>query len=133
MPVSTDDYVAISDLLGRYCWAVDSGDEIGWSSLWTEDCVFAGAMPEPLMGREAMKMIPRSVSGGSGGKLRHLAGSLHCDYDGADSNVIIARYYNLVSNWSKGGALSCFGTTTLRLVRDGGGWLIARSDTEMLT
>ena len=37
MPVSTDDYVSVSDFLGRYAWRVDAGDAEGWAALWTED------------------------------------------------------------------------------------------------
>ena len=128
MPVTTDDYVSISDFFGRYCWTVDSGDEEGWAALWAEDGVFAGVMPEPVVGREALKAIPRNAFAGSGGKLRHLVGSLHCDYESGGKDVAIARYYNLVTNWVQGGGFTCLATSTVRLLRHGDGWLIARSD-----
>lgn len=133
MPVSTDDYVSISDFFGRYCWRVDSGDEEGWAALWAEDGVFAGVMPEPVVGREALKAIPRGAFASSGGKLRHHVGSLNCDYDGADRDVVIARYYNLVTNWVNGGAFTCNAASTVRLQRSGEGWLIERSDSVNLT
>ena len=47
MAISTDDYVAIQDLLGNYCWLVDEGDESGWTALWTEDGTFIGFGPQP--------------------------------------------------------------------------------------
>ncbi len=137
MPVSTDDYVSVSDFFGRYCWRVDEGDEEGWAALWAEDGVFAGVMPEPVVGREALKMIPRGAFAGSGGKLRHHVGSLNCDYEGAgdgdNRDVVIARYYNLVTNWMQGGAFTCFATSTARLLRNGDSWLIARSDSVTFT
>ena len=132
MPVSTDDYVSISDFLGRYCWLVDGGDEAGWAALWTEDGVFAGVMPDPVVGREALKAIPRGAFASSGGKLRHLIGSLNCDYAGDNHDVAIGRYYNLVTNWVQGGAFTCLATSTVRLVRNGDSWLIARSDSVTL-
>ena len=132
MPVSTSDFVSISDFLGRYCWKVDQGDEEGWAGLWTQDGVFAGVMPEPVVGREALKDIPRQVFAGSGGKLRHLFGSLHCDYEGDGKDIVVARYYNLVTNWKAGGALACMGVSTVRLLRNGDSWLISRNDSVML-
>lgn len=133
MPVSTDDYVSISDFFGRYCWLVDAGDEAGWAALWAEDGVFAGVMPEPVVGREALMAIPRGAFASSGGKLRHHVGSLNCDYDGAGKDVVIARYYNLVTNWVNGGAFTCNAASTVRLRRSGEGWLIERSDSVNLT
>ena len=132
MPVSTDDYVSISDFLGRYCWRVDQGDEEGWVALWTEDAVFAGVTPEPVVGREALKGIVRMSFTGSGGTIRHQVGSLNCDYDGDSREVVIARYYNLVTNWMKGGAFTCSAASTMRLLRNGDSWLIARSDSVTL-
>jgi ketosteroid isomerase-like protein len=131
MPVSTDDYVSISDLLGRYCWLVDAGDAEGWAALWTEDAVFAGVLPEPVVGREALKAIPRDSYERLNGTLRHHIGSLNCDYDGLDKNAVIARYYNLVTNWGQGGALTCLAASTIRLIRSGDNWLIQRSDSVM--
>ena len=133
MPVSTDDYVSISDFFGRYCWSVDEGDEEGWAALWAEDGVFAGVLAEPVVGREALKAVPRNAYAASKGAMRHLVGSLTCDYDGAGKDVVIARYYNLVSNWLQGGALTCLAASTVRLDRNGDSWLIGRSDSVMLT
>ena len=133
MPVTTDDYVSISDLLGRYCWRVDEGDEEGWAALWTEDGVFTGVTPEPVVGREALKAIPRDAYAGASGKLRHLVGNLHCDYQEGGTDVVIARYYNLVTNWLQGGGFTCLALSTVRLVRTGEGWLISRNDSVMFT
>lgn len=128
MPVTTDDFVSISDFFGRYCWLVDDGDEDGWVSLWAEDGVFAGATPQPVVGREALKSVPRGVMANNQGRLRHLIGSLHCDYSGRDSDKVQARYYNFVTNWKAGGAMTCLAISTVRLRRDGSSWLIERND-----
>ncbi len=132
MPVSTDDYVSISDFLGRYCWLVDAGDEGGWAALWAEDGVLAGVLPEPVVGREALKAIPRNAFASSGGKLRHLVGSLNCDYDSDGKDRAIARYYNLVTNWMQGGGFTCLAASTVQLRRNGASWLIERSDSVTL-
>jgi hypothetical protein len=119
MPVSTDDYVAISDHLGRYCFAVDGGDEDG---------VFTGIRPEAIVGREALKDVPRDEWKQAGGKMRHLIGNLHCDYQG-DQNTVLAQYYNFVSSYMDGGRFTCMAICKVLLVRAGKGWLIKRNDT----
>ena len=133
MPVSTDDYVSVSDFFGRYCWRIDMGDAEGWVELWTPGAVFAGVTPEPLVGHAALLAMAKGAYAGSNGTLRHLVGSLNCDYDGANRDVVIARYYNLVTNWVQGGAFTCLASSTVRLLRTGDGWLIERSDSVTLT
>ena len=128
MPVSTDDFIAISDHMGRYCWAVDANDEEGWAALWTEDGVFAGVLPEPLVGREALKAVPRLEHQQAGGRMRHVIGNLHCDYQG-DQDTVLARYYNLVTTWVDGGSFTGMATSQVLLVRNGPGWLVKRNDT----
>jgi len=127
MAVTTEDYVAISDHMGRYCWAVDGNDPEGWADLWTEDGVFTGIAPEPVVGRAALMEVPRDEWRQAGGRMRHLIGNLHCDYvDGRDT--VRARYYNFVSSWVDGGSFTCMALSEVLLVRRGGGWLIKRND-----
>lgn len=128
--VSTEDHVAISDLMGRYCWLIDDGLADEWAALWTEDGVFAGFGPNPLVGREALKALPRGA-GASGGKSRHLVGNLHCNY-GETENIVIARFYSLVTDWTKGGSFKVLGICQATLVRDGDGWKIQRNEVRLL-
>jgi hypothetical protein len=128
MAVSPEDFVAISDHMGRYCWTVDECDEEAWVALWTEDGVFTGVFPEPLVGREALKAVPRSAKQMANGRLRHIIGNLHCDYRGG-RDTVLARYYNLVTDWVEGGRFNCMATCQVTLVRDGPGWLVARNAT----
>lgn len=135
MPISTDDYVAISDHLARYCWAVDEGDEDGWVGLWAEDGVFTGVTPEPVVGREALRQVVRMSQASGPGKTRHMVANLACDYqDGKD--VVLARYYNFVTNWADGGRLQVMALSKVVLQRGGpsesGGWLIRRNDSTMM-
>lgn len=131
MPVSTEDYVAISDHLARYCWMVDDGDEEGWIALWTEDGVFAGLTPEPIAGREALRGVVRMAQANGPGKTRHMVANLMCDYrDGRDR--VLASYYNYVTNWAQGGRMVVMALSKVQLERSGpendGGWLIRRND-----
>ena len=66
------------------------------------------------------------------GTARHHVGSLWCEYEEGNRDVVIARYYNLVSSWVKGGVFAGHANSTVRLVRHGGSWLIARNDTTMM-
>jgi len=131
MAVSSEDYVAVADHYGRYNWAVDEGDADGWAQCFTEDGAFLGAIPENPVGHEELRKIPLT-SGKPGGPLRHMAVNLHCDYDGNDKDTIIAKLYNAVSNWDGEGKWFVCSVVTARLVRNGDGWLIKRSDNVML-
>jgi 3-phenylpropionate/cinnamic acid dioxygenase small subunit len=130
MPVSTEDYVAISEHLARYCWLVDEGDEDGWTALWIEDGVFTGVTPEPVLGREALRMIVRMGQASGARKTRHMVANLVCDYrDGRDT--VQAAYYNFVTNWADGARMTVMALSKVVLVRNGAGWLIRRNDSEM--
>jgi 3-phenylpropionate/cinnamic acid dioxygenase small subunit len=131
MPVSTDDHIAISDHLARYCWRVDEGDEDGWIALWAEDGVFTGISPEPVVGREALRNVVRQAQSGGPRKTRHIVANLACDYqDGRD--LVLASYYNFVTNWAEGARMTVMALSKVLLERQRDGWLIRRNDTEML-
>jgi ketosteroid isomerase-like protein len=125
--VSDADFNAISDHMGRYCWHVDSGEGDEWAALWTEDGVFTGPHPEPVVGREALKRVPLDAFEQAGGKIRHMVANLHCDYIDGDKDKVRARYYNFVTSWVNGGAFACMAIAEVVLVRDGDGWLIQRN------
>lgn len=130
LPISPDDYVCISQHLARYCWAVDEIDSEGWSSLFTEDGVFAGALPEDPVGREALRQVPVNA-GALIPEMRHFITNLCCEY-GADRNSVIARYYTCITSWKDGGVFYALALARADLVRNGEGWLIHRSENVML-
>jgi hypothetical protein len=131
MPVSTEDYVAIADSLGRYCWLLDHGDEDGWIALWSEDGTLLGLGPQPIVGREALRHVPRKFAEYAG-RRRHLAGNLFCDY-GESRNAIDAKFYNFISGWSDtGGEASLFAICEATFVRVDSRWLISRSIMRLL-
>jgi len=130
MGISVEDYVSLSDFLGRYCWLVDEGDEAGWTALWTEDGAFVGMGPQPIQGREALKAIPRMSAASGPGSLRHEVSNLHCRY-GESRDVVHARLYNHVTDWSKGGSPRVMAVCEATLVRDGDDWKMKRNDVRM--
>jgi len=126
--VSTGDYVAIQDLFGRYCWNVDNGYRKEWADLWTEDGVFTGVHPEPIVGRAQLEEIPtESYEGSDGGKLRHFVGNLSIDY-GETTNIAHASFYNLVTTWIGPGSFTVMALCEAELVRRDGRWLIKQND-----
>jgi hypothetical protein len=120
--VNPADYAAISDHIGRYCWAFDHAEGEAFAALWTDDGVASGGFAEPVVGRKALKTMAERNAGAN---IRHTMSGLHCDYaDGLDA--VRARYYNLVTKWPGGGALLVIGDVEATLVRQGAGWLVAR-------
>lgn len=94
-PVSPEDFARISNLMGRYQYLVDAGDEDGWAQLYTEDGAFQGLGPEAdeqFRGREGLKGVVRMNIANGGGRFRHNICSLSAEY-GETSDEAHARYY----------------------------------------
>jgi hypothetical protein len=133
--LTTDDWVSISDLMGEYCWRVDEGDGDGWAALWTEDAVFTGVLPEPVVGRDQLRMVPINAFNDFGkGQMRHVVANLTCRY-GESRDVVNAKLYNYVSVWGGMPAAGnfCMAVCEVVFVRNGQDWLIKRSDARLLT
>ncbi|MDG2004487.1 MAG: nuclear transport factor 2 family protein [Novosphingobium sp.] len=127
--ISAEDYIAIANMLGEYQHLVDAGDEVGWSSLFTEDGEFRGlpeefGPPEMFRGKDGLKLIAK-YTGSHGGMFRHHMGSFTVGY-GDNEDEAYARYYILALNWSKQGAekLDMFTPVTAHLVRTAEGWKV---------
>jgi hypothetical protein len=94
-PVSPEDFAALSNLMGRYQYLVDAGDEEGWVELFTEDGAFQGLGPEAdeqFRGREGLKGVVRMNVGNGGGRMRHNMTSFSAEY-GDSTDEAHARYY----------------------------------------
>jgi hypothetical protein len=127
--VPLDDVLAVQDLLGRYCWFLDEGRGEDWAALYTEDGVFEGTRPQPVIGRTALATVPPELRERGQGKLRHQYGNLYLER-GADDNTLVARFYNQLSHWSgSGGQLFMLAVSTAILVRAGpdAAWRIRRN------
>jgi hypothetical protein len=133
MPVTTQDYVAVQDHMGRYCHAVDEGRADDWAQMFTHDGIFAGFSPEPLIGHEALKAIPTNAHRDSQGTMCHIVANLYCDY-GDTADTILASLYNYVSTWmaGQGGRSFAMAKCKLVLVRNGDGWLIKSNHIQIM-
>lgn len=122
--VSVEDFVNIQNLMGEYQFLVDSGDDEGWTSLFVEDGFFAGLMPEPIVGREALKMITQSAAQYKG-KLRHMTSNFHMRY-GETSDEAFAKFYSFVTTWVKGEGPKMFqmAVCEAHLLRVDGDWMV---------
>lgn len=127
MPVSTEDYLAIADLLGRYCWRLDAGDGDGWADLWTDDGFIAGVGPDSVSGRATLREVPISIMQRCGGAEVHRTANLCCDY-GETRDTINASFYNDVSTWlpSGPGKPLLFARCEMTVSRAATGWRITR-------
>jgi hypothetical protein len=124
--LTTDDWVAISDFMGEYCWRVDEGDGDGWAALFTEDGVFSGFTPEPLVGPAQLRTIPINAHNDYGnGMMCHIAGNMTCRY-GETRDVVHAKLYNYVSVWggAPGAGNLVMAKCKVTFVRNGDSWLI---------
>lgn len=133
MPVSTHDYIAVQDHMGRYCHAIDAGRTDDWVNHFTADGVFAGFTPEPLVGRQALRAISDNAFKDNDGTMCHVAANMYCDY-GDDKDTILASLYNFVTNWmaGQGGRNFVMAKCKLVLVRSGDGWLIKSNHIHVL-
>lgn len=134
MPVSMEDYVAVQDHMGRYCHAIDEGRADDWVAHFTEDGVFAGFTPEPLVGREAVRVIAVNAFKDNDGTMCHVAANMYCDY-GDDKDTILASLYNYVTTWMSGQGGRSFVMAKCKLVlkRNGSGWLIKSNHISILS
>ena len=131
-PVSTDDYVAITDQMGRYCHYIDEGEAEAWAACYTPDGVFDGpATPAPVGGHAALAGFARGTAETFKGNMRHQVANLTCDY-GASRDEVIARLYNLVTTWSEGGTATLMAVCKVTFVRTGEGWRIKRNAYRLL-
>ena len=127
--ISTDDYVAIANLMGRYQHLVDEGDEERWPELFTEDGEFHGlpaelTPPGGFVGREGLKGVPR-LAAAYAGKYRHHVGSLWVEY-GANTDEAFAHYYaqTAIMLPDQPPAPHVFTVVHTHLLRIGGEWKI---------
>jgi hypothetical protein len=130
---SLEDFVDISNVVGKYQWLVDEGDSQGWPALFTTDGIFEGGTPEPYQGKEQLSQIPSYPQRVHGCAMRHHTGSLFVEY-GANADEACARYYCLVLSFAPKTPpkLFCLSLYSLFLVRQQGEWKIKRASPKIL-
>src|SRR6516165_1480051 len=103
--IAIDDVLAVQDLLGRYCWYLDEGRGEQWAGLYTDDGIFEGTRPTPVVGRAALSKVPPELKERGQGRMRHQYGNLYLER-GANESTLVARFYNQLTAWSgEGGQL----------------------------
>lgn len=133
LTVPVEDQLEVQDILGRYCWYMDENRGPEWAALFTEDGVFEGTRPEPVVGREALTAAPDQTWSRFQGGLRHLYSNLYLER-GTNENELIARYYNQVTLWDDGAKPIMLALSTVTLVRADADapWLIKRNSIKVL-
>jgi hypothetical protein len=134
MAIPMQDILAVQDLLARYCWHIDEGQGAEWAALYTQDGVFEGTRPEPVVGRKALREVPTQNWLRMEGRMRHQVTNLYVDR-GEHENELVARFYNQLSVWKgNGGMLLMLALSTARLVREdtGAPWRIRHNSVVVL-
>jgi hypothetical protein len=118
-----EDHVAISDLLARYCLALDTEDVEGWLALFTPDARYE-VFGRSFDGHEGLR---RMLSGAPGGL--HLGGPPVIEMTARDR---ARTTRNLLFVERQTGASRC-AVYTDELARTAEGWRIARCRCRFLT
>jgi hypothetical protein len=128
--ISVEDWVSISNLIGRYYWLVDENDAEPWADLFTPDGVFI-ALGQEFHGTERLREVP-GLQAPLGGRLRHSPAAIWIQY-GATPDEALARYHAVVTTWlpEPGPQLMGMALCDMSLTRIGGAWKI-RSNTVRL-
>lgn len=121
--ITSDDRIAIAELLARYCHRVDHGDVAGWLELFTPDAVWEVVGVMRFEGHEQIGAMPSVVAEHGGGKWRHQITNIAVD-EGDDADVAHVTAYGLVTDWGKEGKPTSFSDYAITLNRVGGAWQI---------
>ncbi len=117
--LSTEDFLAIQDVMARYNWTFDAGDGAGYAALWTAD----GELKSKAVATGTAELAAacngsfQALKGGT----RHHMTDLYGDY-GDDKDTIIAQGCNLVTDWNQGGKLFGLALSDLVFKRVNGTW-----------
>ena len=121
--IMTEDRIAITELLARYCHTVDHGDAAGWLALFTPDGSFEVAGVMRLEGHDQVGAMSGVVTQQGAGKWRHQVTSLVVEPGAADDMAQVSAY-GLVTDWGNGGQLVNFFDYAITLNRADGAWRI---------
>ncbi len=125
LPVSAEDRHEIHDLLGRYVWAVDTGDVDGIVSLFTPDGIVRYGDGEAYESRDGIRRFARLVTGNRGTR-----GRMHLNlplFMVRLENGVTLRSYLCVVQWvaePERKAIRTLSYSDDTCVRTGDGWRI---------
>ena len=123
--ISAEDRFAIEDVLGRYLWAVDTGDLPGVLAVFEPDAVVRYAGGNRYQGEEGLKdFAVRAIGDASAAGRMHLNRSLFAE---AIRDTVLLRSYVIVpqsSDGEEGVRITAIRYTEDRLRKNRGGWRI---------
>ena len=124
--ISVEDRLAIYDRLGRYVWALDTGDVAGVEACFTPDARMTDTQGNVYDGpggarRFASEFVTRPEFRGR----QHLV--THLFVEGGDEQYIVTSYWTVVQWLTKAGekAVVSIGWSKDTCVRTTSGWLIS--------
>lgn len=121
MSLSSEDRLAILDLVGRYNFAIDSGDGPGWAATFTPDGVFDSGRG-PVAGSAALREFAETFSQG------RMAGTEHWNtnhvIEGDGERATHRCYLNLIRG--ENGESLARAKYSDELVKLDGAWKFAR-------
>lgn len=121
MPLSSEDWIEIANLCGRYCSALDASDGDRLAALFTED----GVCEIPERTFTGPRELNQMAANKDRSKWRHLSGSLFIEGDG-DSAKGTSYVAVVVGPKDRGFVVSAFGTYDDEFVKVNGRWLFKR-------
>ncbi len=123
--ISADDRLDVLDLLGRYFFAVDSGDAEGIVSCFAEDGAVRYGTGEIFSGTSGLQEFALKAIGSP-----NIRGRMHLNFPlffTRDQDIIILRSYLSAAQWSPPQPPKAFGSTRFiedRFVKTQAGWRI---------
>ena len=90
--IPPEDRLAIQDLIARYAWSLDTGDDAAYAQLFTRDGVFI-ERGQPFKGREALAAHVRELFADRRPGNRHHNTQLV--FESGDANRCVIRSYSL--------------------------------------
>jgi uncharacterized protein (TIGR02246 family) len=125
MSLGPEDELAIQKVMIAYCHAIDSGDGDAVAELFEDDASLGVGLPEPIVGKEAIREMGGGVSTMVPG-VRHVATNILIEGDGDSAS---ARSYVRVFTTVGGAAetkLVASGIYTDTFRKAGGVWRIVK-------
>ena len=123
--ISVDDRMAVYDLLGRYVWALDSGDADGFVNLFTPDGSFVDTRGNRHGGPDGLRKAVMGYFNDPDFRGRqHLV--THLFVEGEPGRYTVTSYWTVIKWWFERNEKAVFSTGWSKdtCVKTPGGWKI---------